>query len=291
MSDKKKQQKPLSDGKIAFLIVTMILLAFAASVLSPTNDHYDPAGSHKSTPDKGYSEALVFIPEKPKSIEGAKQAYTDQEKEQYAASRSDLAAQWATARYTFVGLVMGGMGLFFIIVTLRESSKAAYFAEQALFETKQNSKRELKSYITSSEIVGGKIPSTPSINAIVTLKFQNDGSTPASNIKVLHRWVRLNSEPDGTDEFRNSKIISDFEISDIDKSTLGSNKTISAHIRQTTEMSRIRVVAGHYIAVLELKIFFSNIYGERWCNHHFFSIGNKNSLEEKEAYQYETKHY
>jgi len=282
------KQKRFGNWFIPVLIgcFSLILIYWAYSE-APTHRHYNPSSAHSADNTYEQSSSISKLPPNVDAKTKTTKKHSKKDEESFVAERSDLAAQWAMAHYTFVGLIIGMIGIGFIIWTIIETRGAAHFAEQALNETKENSKRELRAYVTLSNISGGQIPTTTSVNNIVDFNFQNDGATPASNIKIQHRWVRLNSENDGVDSFRNSKLITEFENSDFNKSTLGSDKIVTVSIRQTHEIKLIRLIAGHYIGVVEMKIFFTNIYGERWCNHYFFSVERRNLLEEKEAYQYQ----
>lgn len=184
-------KKPPSDFSIIAIIILTLIIGSAAYFWSPTQNHYNPADKHQASSDEGYAKAIVSMPDKVDPIAQATQSYTASEKEEYVAERSDLAAQWATARYTFVGLIMGGMGLFILIMTYMESSKAAYFTERALNETKLNSRRELRAYL-KVEVDVLNIYKSINIARGATdydlVRFcvgvENCGSTPAKSVEI-----------------------------------------------------------------------------------------------------------
>lgn len=180
------ENKPPSIFKTGLIIIFTIIVGVVAYFYSPTKQHYNPSEQHNSASDERYAPTVVIMPKKEDPVAEATDSYTAREKEQYVAERSDLAAQWATARYTFVGLIMGGMGLLFIILTLRESSKAAYFTNEALKETKLNSRRELRAYL-SVHVIAKNINDTeyPTIH----IHFQNHGVSPAMNISCHCRGM------------------------------------------------------------------------------------------------------
>ena len=192
-----KSSKPPSDYGILAIMFIAFCLGIWAYYGSPTNRYYNPANQHQSTAYDGDSHAVTPMPEKIDSVTKTTKPYTAEEKEKFAADRSDLAAQWATARYTFVGLVLGGLGLFFIIVTVQESRKAAYFTQQALSETKSNSRKELRAYIHVVPYALN-LNSTEDVPTVV-LRIFNKGQTPALNISC-----DISAEEDGAETVSDS---------------------------------------------------------------------------------------
>ena len=89
-----------------------VIIGCIAFFKSPTQNHYNPANKHHAASENGYSETIASMPQKIDPVAQATQTHTTAEKEKYVVERSDLAAQWAMAQYTFVGVALGGMGLF-----------------------------------------------------------------------------------------------------------------------------------------------------------------------------------
>jgi len=183
-----KKVKPVSDNSTILVIVLMIGFLFFIYHISPTNRYYSPADHDQSHAEHGYPDDIFSPSSDDVTIEDAKETETKKEIEKHIAERSDLAAQWAMAHYTFVGVFIGGIGIFFIIMTFQQSTKAAYFTQEALDETRRASELELQPYLSAGEIVIGnssdKFEIYPEMQTIFNgrLKITNEGKTPV--------WIR-----------------------------------------------------------------------------------------------------
>lgn len=177
---------PLSVGVVAF---GFILWAWSES---PTHRHYNPANTKSAEHTYQDSHAISKLPPSINPKTKTEEEHTEERKESFTASRSDLAAQWAMAHYTFVGLVIGVIGICFIIWTLIETRGAALFAEQTLVATKESSKRQIRAYL-SLQVISLNINDC---RGVPTIKFKiiNKGASPA--IKI-----RYNIKGFGADEY------------------------------------------------------------------------------------------
>ena len=188
MADKDAQRRfgnwfiPLLIGAAAFFVI------FWAYSEAPTHRHYNPAKANGT--DQAYEESASIskLPPNVDTKSKATKKHTEKDKEAFVASRSDLAAQWAMAHYTFVGLWVGIIGICFLIWTIIETKGASYFAEQALDETKFNSKRELRAYIS---VVPFAINKWDASCPTVIFRFFNKGQTPAIGLKCQFHFTGI----------------------------------------------------------------------------------------------------
>jgi len=178
---KAKNIKPPSTKLMVIAAVSAAAVMLSAYfVFSPTHRHYNPEKTYGAK--KTYSES-GFIPHYPPNIDAEDKVtkpYSQKEIEQLVKDRSDLAAQWAMAKYTFMGIWVGVIGIFFLVWTLHASRRAAFFAEEALSETKTSSERELRAYLSvhimsENFLDSGRVPT-------IWIRFQNRGMSPTINI-------------------------------------------------------------------------------------------------------------
>lgn len=176
------RQKKFGNVFIPILIGCCALFVIFWAYLEPPNQrHYNPASSNEANPTYEESTTVSKLPPNVNAKAKTTEEYTEKDKESFAASRSDLAEQWAMAHYTFVGLIIGLVGIGFIIWTVIETKGAAFFAEQTLKETKNNSRRELKAYLSTKIFVHNTYRSdTADFDICVT----NFGQTPAKKVGV-----------------------------------------------------------------------------------------------------------
>jgi len=175
-----ERNTPPKRSEIFWILIIAIAIIVVGFFLNPTNSHYNP--ENKQNAHKTYSDTdvVLSIPDNSKPLIPSTQPYTEKEKEDYVASRSDLAAQWAMAEYTFVGLIIGVVGIILIVLTFYQSRQAAFFAEQALDETKVNSRRELRAYL-GTHIIAKNLNDTEQVPTI-HIRFHNRGMSPAMGI-------------------------------------------------------------------------------------------------------------
>lgn len=184
--DRTEDQKQF--GHYAFPILFgffAVIVLWLAHSSAPTHDYYNPSHPNKAEETYSDSPSVSKLPEYVDAKTETTKEYTEKEKEAFVRERSDLAAQWAMAHYTYIGIWIGLIGVAFIIWTLIESRKAAYFAERTLQHTQNATRRELRAYIAQAgraiEVfeVGKKIK--------VAVAFQNYGSTPAYSFCFIDR--------------------------------------------------------------------------------------------------------
>ena len=183
---KKKQERntiwliPLAAGIVA------IFLVYLAYSHSPTHEYYNPENPYSADHTYEDSKSISKIPPDPNPYKQTGKKHSEEKKESYVAQRSDLAAQWAMAHYTFIGLVIGLIGIAFLVWTIIETRKAAHLAQEALTETRISSRKELRAYITSAATIDNSYGRT-TICVLITVK--NDGQTPAVNYFANYRFL------------------------------------------------------------------------------------------------------
>jgi len=178
------------------IIPAVALIFFGAFYISPSNKHYNPADQQYPIGANNHAEVNTPAPVNINPITNEEEPASQKEAENYAAGRSDLAAQWAMAEYTFVGLGMGALGLILIGFTYWESRKAAYFTEQALNETKISSRKELRAYLVITAAIENYHGSD---NGFITVSFENTGQSPAINLTYRVEVKIDGSADDGID--------------------------------------------------------------------------------------------
>lgn len=172
-----KNNKPPNILFYIALIAFVVIIGFVAYFLSPTNAHYNPSNNYAAENSYPDSRSLTVLHPDIDPIKNITKPTTERDKEKHVAERSDLAAQWAMAHYTFVGLIVGVIGVILIILTFYQSSRAAYFTEQALHETKMANRRSQRAYIAIERAFVQKITAGYPIELKITI--ENFGQTPA----------------------------------------------------------------------------------------------------------------
>ena len=93
---------------------------------------------------------------------------------------SDLSAQWAMSDIAMLGYIAGLLGLVFLGVTVYETKSAADSTKAALDLAKENSKKELRAYL-STIVLAKNIHESERRTPTLVIKFINKGTTPAIN--------------------------------------------------------------------------------------------------------------
>jgi len=175
-----EEQKQFNHAFVPILFgILALFLVYLVYLYSPTHGHYNPANSQETDHTYSQSPSVSKLPPIVDPSAKAGNEYSEKDKESFVADRSDLAAQWAMAHYTFIGIVIGLIGVAFIIWTLIESKKAAYFAERTLAETRESTRRELRAYLHCAEPTISLIESATDTEVILGFVFKNTGQTPA----------------------------------------------------------------------------------------------------------------
>lgn len=103
---------------------------------------------------------------------------TDYEK--WRAERSDLAAQWETADRTRLAFRAATLGVWLLVWTIWETKATARLAGDTLEQAKENSKRELRAYLSTFVTAKNILDSKRRVPTLI-IKFVNNGVTPAIN--------------------------------------------------------------------------------------------------------------
>ena len=185
----------------AFAAIIAGAFVFMALLNPPSKQAYNPQKAYAS----GEISADMFVP--PPNVDPAKkgnQESTEKQIEEWRANRSDLAAQWETADMAHLAFRMGILGVILLGWTIFETRNAANSASQTLSiaqdsldETKLNSMRELRAYV-SCYVVAKNFNDTGRIPTIA-IRFINQGVTPAINIGCHIKGM-------GADEFVDCRI-------------------------------------------------------------------------------------
>lgn len=168
----------------SFLLLLTFAVGYIAWLNRPSEKNHNPPSTYESYQT---TDRLIPLPPKINSTENTTQKHTQKEIEEWAASRSDLAAQWNMANTAFIGLCIGGLGLFFIAWTLVETRSAAKsaadtldVARKTLSLSKEISYAELRAYLAFSHVQIAPVRANEYVH--VRMFFKNTGQTPAKNV-------------------------------------------------------------------------------------------------------------
>ena len=266
---------------IGGIVAVLLAVAMIISLINPpSKKHYNPSHNlHSQHTCKGLG---VVVSPAPSNHKAHTQSKTQSENEQWCAERSDLAAQWKTADITSTAFWAGALGIWLVGWTLIATRQASIIA-------KDTAQKELRAYISLSKIEDLlRVPYNK--DAIIRVNIRNDGQTPARNMQVFRRWVRLITEKGksrGDLPHAESKIIDDFRrVDDCDLNFLGSGKVSGCSIDSPNFVGSW-ARQGLIDMVLVVRVEYTDIYDVKQVSEHYFSSERLGPLQERETHQYQ----
>jgi len=244
------------------LVLLAIFVAYFVWLVRPSQHQQKPSQTYESYQT---TEGVIQLPPKEEASNKTTEKYTEREIEEWAASRSDLAAQWNMADTAFIGLCVGGLGLLFIAGTLVETRKASELAKdganaawKAVQIQEEIGVKQIRAYIgvTSVHLAfkegGGKIR----VNAYI----KNSGQSPALNkTDVMQIILTKKALPDD--------YVHPFKYNGLTQiSSLGAGETNVHHVYFdeviTKDEIKLMMEQGYHIYFFG-KIVYSDVFGNK----------------------------
>lgn len=217
--DRTEEQKQFGDWFLPLLAAFFaIIFLWVMASASPVKNYYNPANPEAAKSTYEDAASVSKLPPKIDSQTNSEKEYTEQEKESFVRERSDLAAQWAMAQFTWIGIWVAVIGIGFVVWAIIEGRRAARYAEKVLIETvkstkitEKTSKAEFQPYLTfsnsielghlgisrfegSDQIVGASaVRSDHHIQIAPRIHVTNKGKTPATDVFVSHNGKITNT--------------------------------------------------------------------------------------------------
>lgn len=235
-------------------------LVFDAYSNPPSKNRYNP---HKTYNCESAACEGFFLKPDVSANDKKTKAPNYLKEEQWRSERSDLAAQWETADRTRLAFRAAMLGVWLLIWTIFETKAAAKFAETALGDNRDNSRRELRAYIALQDCnlevfeVGKPIE--------IMLCYHNYGATPAYNV--------------GTKSNEGFNSVSSAEITDNSSRDIvapNSGKCLSIGPENPlTQQELDSIESGESLFLVDFVCIYTDTFNETWSHRGRLYVGKR----------------